>query len=61
MRQKEFWITAHVLTKATVLTAQHLKTIRELNPQCFTVAPTGGYIYNANLIPEILKKKELIS
>lgn len=58
MNQKPLWITARQLTKKTGLTKKDLFIIRKNNFDFWTTTKTGGYLYNAHQIPDILLIKK---
>lgn len=58
-QQKPFWITARQLTKLANIDRKELEKIRKNNDNkgFFKLSDGGGYLYNAHMVPELLKKE----
>jgi hypothetical protein len=56
-QQKPFWITATELKKITGFNHDQMRAIRANNPDLWKQKSKKSFLYNANAIPEVLRKK----
>lgn len=57
-KPKPFWVSANEIMEATGWDAYRLSVQRQANDKFWKVSPGGGYLYDFNLVPKELLKKQ---